>query len=143
MSKADKMPELVGESLIEFGRGQLKITRVRIVNPILKSSVQDGSCRNDFSCRRIESALKGKSNDFWRETEPVENAAVRIEHDGALAPAIAGIRVRRLAGNITCDREKIVNCFDVTICGEASYRKQPTCVGQREVGRRHRGPIGK
>src|SRR6266513_3032544 len=131
MSKTDKMPELMRESLIEFSDGQLEITCVRIVNPILKSSVQDGSCRNDFSCGRIESTLKGKSNDLWRETEPIENAAVLIEHDRAWAPAIAGSRIRRLAGNITGDSEKIINRFDVTVCGEASDRQQPTCVGER------------
>jgi len=43
MPKSKKMSEFVREGLIELVSCQLKVIRARIVYPVLKSSVQDGS----------------------------------------------------------------------------------------------------
>src|SRR6266566_8282801 len=116
------MPELVGESLIKFCCRQLEISCARIVDPILKSSVQDGTRRNDFSGRRIECTLKSKSDDFRRQTQPIENAPVRVKQNRALSAAVAGIRIWGLPAHVASHRQEVVDGFYITVCGKAAHR---------------------
>ena len=120
------MPELVGECLIKFCRSQLEVICVWIVDSILKSPVQNGSCRNDFSGRRIERTLKSESNDFRRQTQSIKNGSVSVEHDRTLSSAVAGIGIRRLACDIARHSQEVRNRLHVTVCGKAPHRQQAT-----------------
>src|SRR5204862_3352005 len=94
------MPELVGECLIKFCRSQLEVICVWIVDSILKSPVQNGSCRNGFSGRRIERTLKSESNDFRRQTQSIKNGSLSVEHERTLSSAVPGVGSRPLAPDI-------------------------------------------
>src|SRR5882762_11313 len=142
MPESEEMPELVRESLIKFSRRQLEIVCAWIVDSILKSSVQYGSGGNDFSGGGIESTLKSEPDDFGRQTQPVKNAPVGIEHDRTLSSAIAGVRVRGLAGNITCHGKEVVDGLHVTIDRKSTHGEKATRIGDGKIGGRHGRPIG-
>src|SRR2546427_1248146 len=137
------MPELVGECLIKFCRSQLEIICVWVVDSILKSPVQNGCCRNDLSGRRIERTLKSESDDFRRQTQSIKNGSVSIEHDWTLSSAVAGIGIRRLAGNIACHSQEVRNRLHVAVCRKAPHCKKSARVGQGQVSRGYGGPIRK
>ncbi len=94
MSKSEKVSEFVGECLVKFVFRQFKIISAWIVDPILKSSVQDCPGGDDLSRRRVESALESKPYDFRRQAQPIKNRAVRVEYNRALSATIAGVGIR-------------------------------------------------
>src|SRR5256885_16242894 len=116
------MSELVNKRLIKFILGQFEVAPIRVVESILKSSVEDRTSGCDLPCRGIKSALKGESDHFRRQTQVAKNGPVRIEHDRTLASAIAGIRIRSLSTYIASNGQEVCDSFDVPIRGKAANR---------------------
>src|SRR6266704_6196755 len=127
------MPELVGESLTKYRRRQLEIICIWIVDSILKSSVHDCPGRNDFSGRRIECTLKSESDDFRRQTQPIENAPVRVKQNRALSAAVAGIRIWGLSAHVASHCQEVVDGFHITVCGKAAHRQKAAAIGDCEI----------